>query len=101
MPPVPNGVIGRLGYYVPEFTAKNHPELTTLYGLMGENNRHNLAAKLLTPVTWQFYCDNMTESSNCTDSVATGYPLNAEDGVKYHKEGSYTGYFFPPSIFSK
>ena len=63
---------------------------------MGENNRHNLAANFLTPVTWQFYCDNITKSSNCTDSVANGPPLNAAEGVKYHQEDSYTGYFYTP-----
>ena len=87
LPPGPNGMIGRIGFYIPEFTAKNHPELSTFYGLTGEENRHNLAANFLTPVTWQFYCDNITESSNCTDSVASGPPLNEAEGIKYHEKG--------------
>ena len=96
LPQVPNGVIGRTGYYIPEFTAKNHPELSTFYGLAGEENRHNLAANFLTPITWQLYCDNFTASSNCIDSVASGPPLDEYEGAKYYEQGRYTGHFYTP-----
>ena len=89
-------MIGRLGYYIPEFTARNHPELSTFYGWIGEENRQHLAENFLTPVTWEFYCANITKSSNCTDSVASGPPLNAKEGAKYFQQGRYTGHFYTP-----
>ena len=89
-------MIGRVGYYVPKFTAKNHPELSTLYGLSGENNRHHVAANFLTPVSWKFYCDNITESPTCSDGVAKGPPLNDKDGARYFHKDNFTGHFYTP-----
>lgn len=96
LPPVPNGMIARVGYYVPKFTAKNHPELSTLYGLSGEKNRHNVAANLLTPVSWQLYCNNITKSPTCTDEVAKGPPLNDKDAARYYHAENFTGHFYTP-----
>ena len=98
LPPVPTGMAARVGYYVPKFTAKNHPELSTLYGLSGELNRQNVAANFLTPATWQYYCENISKSFNCStpDSVAKGPPLNAKDRASYFHQENFTGFFYSP-----
>ena len=87
-------MVGGVGYYVPKFTAKNHPELATLYGLSGESNRQNVAANFLTPATWQFYCENLSKSFNCStpDSVAKGPPLKVDDRSSYYNKDNFTGF---------
>ena len=89
MPPRKNGLTGRAGYYIPQFTADEHPELISHFGL--RNQPQKMAEIFKTPITWGEYCDL---NLNCTllDKVATRKPTNAERG-KYFLDGSYTGFF--------
>ena len=88
------GQVGKIGWYVPSFTAKRDVSLVHYYGLQGEENRAKMAETFKRPTTWIEYCDEVSPD-NCTtpDSVAQGYPSDLSETIKYFHDGSYTGYF--------
>ena len=89
------GVIGKLGWYVPLFAARDDPTLLSHLGLSGEENRRKLAETFLRPMSWSDYCDNIS-LSNCesADGVANRPPSDAAEGEKFFEYGAYTGYFY-------
>lgn len=95
LPAVNNGMLARVGYYIPVFTAQKHPELSTLYGLSGNKNRENLASKFKTPITWTDYCQTV----NCTtgdDGISSRPPRDDIEGNQYFVENAYKGHFIDP-----
>lgn len=92
MPPTSNGMINRLGFYVPAFTATKHPELSSIFGLSGEQNRKKLAETFLTPTTWQEYCEMFDCSSNQT-TIALRSPIRNDEKGRYFVPGLFEGYF--------
>ncbi len=91
LPPTPNGMIRRLGFYVPAHTAIENPELSSLFGLKTEKNSKKLAETFLTPTTWKSYCD-MYDCQSAGD-VAKRAPFTEEEGKKYFDPKLFRGYF--------
>ena len=88
-----NGQVGKISWYVPQFTVQKDPSLISFYGLAGEENRHKLAEEFKRPTTWQEYCDQVSEDACATpDDVAQAYPGEA-DFDKYWSPPGYTGHF--------
>lgn len=114
------GALAWQGWYIPKFTAQRDPTLTTYLGLMGEENRRNLAERFLTPITWGDYCrirqeqlqqvfapsplQNQTTTFGDTNfgseycasdptGVAARAPQTKEEEESYHVPGLYAGHF--------
>mmetsp|Transcript_24903 Transcript_24903/g.61262 ORF Transcript_24903/g.61262 Transcript_24903/m.61262 type:complete len:912 (-) Transcript_24903:49-2784(-) len=85
-----NGQVGKVGWYIPKFTARRHPFSITHMGL--SQDRHRLAEVFKRPTTWADYCHEVS-ASNCSspDEVAASYPLEANMG-KYFGDG-FIGHF--------
>jgi len=96
LPQQSNGVIGRVGYYIPAFTAKKDSSLLSFYGLRGENNREKMAKTFREPTTWLYYCNSIDEK-NCTmpstNSTARRYPSTDEEKASYFVPQLYEGHF--------
>lgn len=81
-PPQGLGVLAQEGWYIPQFTARHDPSLTSYWGLVGQ--REKLASLFLRPTTWGQYCREESPS-NCTvaDGVAKRPPLTKEESDRY------------------
>jgi len=89
-----NGMVGKLGWYVPSFVIERHPEVSSFWGL--QNQREKMASMFKRPYTWEKYCQ-LLSPTNCSssfyDGVARRWPeTDAERGV-YYKSQLYTGHF--------
>ena len=96
LPPTSNGLEYRTGLYVPKFTVSENPEFATVYGYIGESNRHKIASSFLKPVSWKEYCSVITSQAICSsgnDTAATRLPANEWEENSYYVHGSYYGYF--------
>lgn len=96
-PPIANGQIAKMSFYIPKFTAEEYPSLAIYYGYQGEANRKFLADTFKRPTTWQQYCDEVS-NSRCAaaDETAQRPPdFNSTDDERsmYFKEGLFNGYF--------
>lgn len=93
-PPIANGQVAKTAYYIPDFTARQHPSLAIHYGYKGEENRKMLAGIFKRPTTWLQYCEEVSNSS-CTipDETAKRPPKGSFEGEMYFSEGDYTGHF--------
>lgn len=85
--PSANGLIGRLGIYLPRKTVQEFPEFSIWFGLAGDENRRRLAEIFLRPISWKEYCDTV-DPTNCQER----YPAGDEEGL-YYEEGLFEGYF--------
>lgn len=93
-------VVGRLGIFVPTFTAQRDLSLTSVLGLsdLGSNgtaNRHKVAEAFKLPTTWSDYCA-LVSADNCTtpDETAQRAPQTQEEATKYWVADSvYRGHF--------
>ncbi|CAJ1968195.1 unnamed protein product [Cylindrotheca closterium] len=85
-----NGQVGKVGWWIPNFTAARHPFAITHMGL--SQDRHRLAEVFKRPTTWADYCHEVS-LNNCTtpDEFAAFYPAE-EDMSKYFASG-YIGHF--------
>eukprot|EP00588_Corethron_pennatum_P015503 CAMPEP_0194266490 /NCGR_PEP_ID=MMETSP0169-20130528/1370_1 /TAXON_ID=218684 /ORGANISM="Corethron pennatum, Strain L29A3" /LENGTH=749 /DNA_ID=CAMNT_0039007183 /DNA_START=258 /DNA_END=2507 /DNA_ORIENTATION=- len=92
-PPVELGPMSQELWYIPKFTAKGDPSLTSYFGMQGEKNQRKLAETFLRPMTWKDYC-SLISGNNCTtdDGVAKRSPQEAEYS-KYFEKDLYTGHF--------
>lgn len=92
--PSSNGMLGQTSLYVPSFTARNNPALTSFLGYEGETNRPLLAELFKRPSTWQEYCE-LVSKNNCTipNIVTSEYPSSEEEKGQYFAQGRYTGHF--------
>ena len=64
-------------------------------GVLGEKNRQKLAETFLTPTTWKYYCESISDN-NCTsndDGVAVRAPESDGEDGRFFADGLYTGYF--------
>ena len=88
-------VVGRIGLYVPRFTADQVPSVTRLVGLKGQENRKKLADMFKRPITWGIYCDefSLLNCSSSNDDVASRPPANESESSAYFVRGLYRGYF--------
>lgn len=88
------GAIGQQGIFVTKFTAEAEPTLLNLLGIAGEANRRKLAETFLRPMTFQDYCQLVSES-NCTipDGVAERPPADESEEQRMHIPDVYTGHF--------
>lgn len=91
LPSTPNGIISRFGFYVPAYTAKKHPELSTIFGLSNDLNQASIAETFPTPTNWEQYC-NMYDCNSSND-VATRKPQNDNERKKYYAPPAFNGYF--------
>jgi len=91
--PLPLGPMSQSRWYIPKFTAKSDPSLTSYLGMQGVENKKKLAEKFLRPTTWKDYC-SLISKNNCTtdDGVAKRSPNEAEYS-KYFEMDLYTGHF--------
>ena len=87
-------MIARLGYYIPMYTAQQHPELSTFYGLNSNQNREKVASTFKTPISYAQYC-NIADCSVGND-VASRPPKDDSEGSKYFVDGSFKGHFIDP-----
>jgi hypothetical protein len=89
-----SGQVGKLGWYVPEATARKDVSLVSYYGLQGEANRAKLAETFKRPTAWYEYCEEVS-ATNCTepDGVAQFYPETEGQAAKYYEAGNYEGHF--------
>lgn len=111
-PSTGSGAMGKISWFVPSFTATEHPSVVSYLGLTtnvsdyldGINRRHELARIFQRPRTWKDYCTNFTED-NCQNPpyydeenriIATRAPnsTKGEDSL-YFSEGSFHGHFAP------
>eukprot|EP00980_Cylindrotheca_fusiformis_P009777 scaffold2156_cov115-Cylindrotheca_fusiformis.AAC.2 len=92
--PLSNGMLDQTSLYVPLFTARNHPSLTSFLGYQGEDNRALLAELFKRPTTWQDYCETVSEN-NCTipNDIASGYPGTETERGQYFVQDGYSGHF--------
>jgi hypothetical protein len=92
--PSSNGILGQTSLYVPSFTARKYPTLTSFWGYQGENNRQLLAELFRRPTTWKEYCE-LVSANNCTvpNTITSGYPSSEQEKRKYFVQDRYTGHF--------
>ena len=55
-----DGQVGKISLYIPKYTAERFPEMTSFYGLSGEENRLKLAQIFQFPYTWKDYCEQVS-----------------------------------------
>lgn len=106
-----SGMVGKLAWYIPAFTARKYPFLQSYFTLSGKvqtsvppsTHRGLLSRIFERPRTWKDYCANFTKD-NCTDppyvdkknrTIASGKPTTTEEENSYFIEGSFHGYFAP------
>ena len=94
-PVVGSGMVGKMGWYIPAFLAREMPELTHYFGLQGQSNRRKLAELFKRPTTWADYCASGKNSTTCTisDVIASRPPQDENEGSMYYSEGVYNGHF--------
>ena len=113
LPPTSLGAFGLNNFFIPFRTAREHPDLTSFFGLSlkyhpkndlsDANNtitvthqrakRRLLAETFLRPTTWYDYCTDVSlDGCAIPDAVATRPPQDDEHG-RYFAPGAYTGYF--------
>jgi len=86
-----NGLTGQMGYYIPKFTAKKHPEFVSHFGL--SNKPQKLSEVFKTPISWGEYCSSTADCSDQNkNEVATRQPSDSEKD-KYFVDGFYKGFF--------
>jgi hypothetical protein len=92
LPEETNGMIGKLGIYIPTHTAKKDWSLTTYHGL--QNDRAKMAERFGRPTSFSEYCANIT-TADCTngDEYAARLPEGADEPNSYYVDGIYSGYF--------
>jgi len=98
-----NGVIGRVGLYMPFKTLKAYPQFASWVGLQGNMSRRLLASIFKRPTTWGDYCQQVSPSkcsSNESAAFWEGDPMvaaarypEADEFNLYIKEGVYRGHF--------
>lgn len=90
--PLGLGALGIEGWYIPKFTAEQHPDLTSWVGMQA--NRQLLAETFLRPTKWKDYCDQISPT-NCLedDGVATRPPADENEESRLYKDGAYIGHF--------
>ncbi|CAB9504022.1 expressed unknown protein [Seminavis robusta] len=88
------GVLALETWMVTKFTAQEEPDVFSYHGLMGEHNRHKLAALFKRPTTWGEYCHQVSKN-NCStpDQTATRPPQDQDEVNRFFQQDSYTGYF--------
>ncbi|CAB9517822.1 Gamma-aminobutyric acid (GABA) B receptor [Seminavis robusta] len=88
------GVLGLESWFVTKFTSQQDPTIVSYHGLIGEPNRHKLAAMFKRPTTWAHYCQQIS-TNNCTipDQVAQRPPHNELEEQFYFAPDNYTGHF--------
>ena len=84
--------VGRIGFFVPQFTVENDPSLISYFGL--RENRTKIAETFKTPTNWGDYCEQVSKDKcNSTDIHATRPPRNDQERQSFFVEDLYTGYF--------
>lgn len=90
------GFLVSQNWYIPKFTGRRDPSLTSYLGLSGEENRRKLAERFLRPTSWKDYCNSISETKCAIDDgVATRPPADENEGQSFFSKGSYIGHFRP------
>ena len=97
LPPTENGILNRVGLFIPQHTLLEYPEFATFRGLKDSlENRQKLASIFLKPVTWGTYCSLIVSESSCAfgnASNAERLPMDDFERDKYWVPSLYKGYF--------
>lgn len=97
------GGVAKFSWYVPKFTAANHFNILSHYGLKEGSDleeRRRMAELFLRPRNWKFFCEKVSPD-NCTlpyyDNegrlIAARAPQDESEEGQFFKAGLYHGHF--------
>jgi len=93
-PPTGSGVVGKLGWFIPLYTARNDSTLLEFLGYIGPENRPKIANAFWRPTTWKDYCvDESADQCATDDGVAARPPETISEQESYFATDLFTGFF--------
>jgi len=102
-PSTGSGGVAKFSWYVPKFTAANHHDILSHYGLLEGTDlevRRRLADLFLRPRKWKYFCDEVSPDNCATPYydeegrlIAARPPKDESEEGKFFKAGLYHGHF--------
>ena len=97
------GAVAKFSWYVPKFTAANHHDILSHYGLLEGTDlevRRRMADLFLRPRKWKYFCETVSPNKCASPYydeegrlIASRPPRDASEEGKFFKSGLYHGYF--------